>query len=114
MHRLILGARRGEFVDHKNGNGLDNRRTNIRLATQGQNNANRRNLLKPLSGFRGVSAHPYRSEWEARVKQGRKFVHRSVHASALEAAQAYDKAAREIWGEFAVLNFPEVTHALAD
>lgn len=108
MHHLLMGKRRGYDVDHKNRNSLDNRRENLRWATRGQNCANRQ--------ARG-GKYPYRGilqecgKWYAKASKrengGRKFIRTGPFASAEEAARDYDRLARELWGEFALLNFPE-------
>lgn len=107
MHRLIIGAKKGELVDHINGNGLDNRRINLRITNHFGNAQNRR--AKPgAHGYRGVHKHP-----EARTKpfyaqisirgRAKNF---GFFATAEEAAHEYDRLAIIHHGEFAVLNFP--------
>lgn len=102
MHRLIMGAQPGQFVDHINSNGLDNRRSNLRICTTAQNLANAR-----LSGpdyYRGISF--YGKKWVAKCTHGsRRLVGEA--ATAEEAAALYDTFARELHGEFARLNFPK-------
>jgi hypothetical protein len=103
LHRLIMNAPPGVEVDHENGNGLDNRRSNLRLATPAQNNGNQ----KPRGGssvFKGVCWHKQRGKWYARIS------HRSLGLFAVEedAARAYDKAALQEFGEFARCNFEKV------
>jgi hypothetical protein len=101
LHRVILGVADDMQVDHEDWNGLNCRRSNLRIATGSQNCAHQR--LRPTrSGYRGV--WPYKGgRWQVMVK--RKFV--GIFADAAEAARAYDKVARDVFGEFAVLNFPE-------
>jgi hypothetical protein len=99
MHRLLLpGAKE---VDHINGDGLDNRRQNLRAATKPQNMSNMQKHRDNESGFKGVSRHQKR--WCARIRN--EFI--GVFQSPLEAAKAYDAAALALFGEFARLNFPE-------
>lgn len=94
MHRLIMGAPEGIEVDHENGDGLDNRRSNLRLATKSQNQQNQPLLHGAnTSGYRGVSKHSLCTKWRAEIKCGL-------------AARAYDSKARELFGEYARLNFP--------
>jgi len=104
MHRFILGAKRGEFVDHKNGNGLDNRKENLRICTQSQNNGNSRQRVG-ASGFRGVHKH-VNGLYYARLTIDGKSKSLGCARQASEAARMYDAAARGYFGEFASLNFP--------
>lgn len=103
LHRLIANARRGEIVDHINGNGLDNRRENLRIATAQLNSVNRRSYT-PSSGYRGVVARGNR--WQASISIKRRFKSLGYFGDAESAARAYDAAAIAEFGEFAVLNFP--------
>lgn len=106
MHRLILGFGPGDpEVDHANGNGLDNRRQNIRPCTRSQNQANRKRLpAESSSQYRGVIWLKREKVWRAHIK--RKFI--GTFKCEVEAAKAYDRAALEHYGEFANLNFPHV------
>lgn len=103
MHRLIMGAPAGVVVDHINGNCLDNRRSNLRLCRQKMNIGARRNNKNNTSGYRGVNLHSGGYGYAARV--GGKYI--GHFKDIVEAARARDEAAIEIYGEFAVLNFPE-------
>ena len=107
MHRQILGLTPGDgkYGDHKNGDTLDNRRGNLRTANPSQSAENRISYAN-TSGFRGVSWCKSKNKWEAQLKQNRKKIHHSRHKSAIDAARAYDAAAKEAFGEFAILNFP--------
>lgn len=106
LHRFILDAPVGVQVDHVNMDGLDNRRANLRLATAGQNHSNR--VKRPgTSPFKGVWWSPYRNRWEAGITaDGRRFK-LGRFANELEAARAYDDAARLMHGAFARVNFPQ-------
>jgi hypothetical protein len=73
MHRLILSAAKGLGVDHRNGNGLDNRRSNLRLATNSQNQMNRGLQRNNTSGFKGVSFDRRRGLWMAKIYVERKY-----------------------------------------
>ena len=101
LHRFLLDAPQHLGVDHVNGDTLDNRRSNLRLATQSQNLANRR-VRRNASGFRGVYRHG--SRWQAQIKQNGKQKHLGMFAKKLDAAKAYNRAARTAFGSFATLN----------
>jgi hypothetical protein len=104
MHRLILKPASGVNLDHKNRNGLDNRRANLRIATNGQNQANSKTRSK--SGYRGAYKRKDCSSYQASITVNRKVIKLGNYSKVKDAARAYDKAAREAFGEFATLNFP--------
>jgi hypothetical protein len=103
MHTFLTGWAR---VDHRNGDGLDNQRSNLRTATGSQNGANMRRPKNNTSGFKGVSWHKVNRRWTARIGIASKIHHIGCYDTAEDAARAYDVAAREQYGEFAALNFP--------
>lgn len=106
MHRLIMGVSdRWTLVDHKNHDGLDNRRGNLRIVTQQQNLFNQRPTEGSASRFKGVYAHG--RHWEASYCVDRTIVRLGRFATEEEAARAYDDAVRTIHGEYAYLNFPD-------
>lgn len=105
LHRLIMGEPRGKKVDHINGNGLDNRRSNLRVTTHKLNLANQRAQLGRSSKYKGVAWNKRSQRWEAYIKvDGRKY-NLGLFATEKAAANAYDLAALEAWGEFARPNF---------
>lgn len=106
LHRLVMGVGRGESVDHINGDGLDNRRANLRIATQSQNNGNTRIKSHNTSGYKGVYQPAPGSKFRAMIRIGGKGRCIGQYADPVEAAIAYDNAAREVFGEFARVNFP--------
>ena len=101
MHRLIAGAVDGEVVDHINGDGLDNRRSNLRRCSHRENMRNRRGHGK--RPFKGVEARGNR--WRASIMLDGKAINLGRFDTAIEAAVAYDIGARERHGTFARLNF---------
>jgi len=108
MHRVVCNAPPGTQVDHINMNGLDNRRENLRVCTQGQNQANRGPQQNNKSGYKGVCPISRRGYWQASIRHNRKSIYLGEFSSKKDAAQTYNKAALELFGEFAYLN--EVTH----
>jgi predicted CoA-substrate-specific enzyme activase len=108
MHREIMNFPSGLLVDHKNGNTLDNRRANLRIATRLQNNCNRRKTKsKTSSRFIGVCFHKSQKRWCANIRHNGKKLWLGSFVSEIDAARAYDAAALKYHGQFARLNFPE-------
>lgn len=105
MHRLIMGAKKGQEVDHIDGDGLNNSRENLRIASRSQNCANRKSY-KPKSGFRGVYAQPYGQTWQVKISVNGRMIRGGNFSNPEDAALRYDELAREHFGEFATLNFP--------
>lgn len=110
MHRLIMVPPPGMKVDHVNHNTLDNRRLNLRICTNQQNSFN---ALKQVrrggthSKYKGVSRDWNNLlTWKAYIRHNNKYIHLGRFASEEEAALAYDRAASNLFGEFAYLNFP--------
>lgn len=105
LHRFIMGAKIGSIVDHSNGNALDNRKCNLRIATSKQNNQNakkRRN--SKTSKFKGVHYCNVWKIWKAQIQTNKKKLCLGSYNTELEAAKAYDLAALEYFGEFARIN----------
>ena len=108
VHRLIMKPDDGLVVDHIDGNGLNNLRENLRVCTNAENSRNARQYKKTASKFKGVSRADSKSKpWKARLKYNYKEVHIGIFKTQEEAARAYDEKAKELFGEFAHLNFPE-------
>jgi len=106
MHRLITSAPKGLVVDHRNHNGLDNRKENLRLCTRPENARNQRPQTGRSSKYKGVCWHKNQKKWTARVYSNGVTYHLGSFNSEIQAAKAYDKKARELFGQFACLNFP--------
>lgn len=108
LHRLLLDAPPGMLVDHRDRDGLNCTRANIRLATTAQNSYNKGVPARSLSGFKGVGPDRFRPGfWVANIMKRNKRYPLGSFPTAEEAARAYDNAARELFGDFAYLNFPE-------
>ena len=104
MHRQLLVHTLSPIIDHINGDGLDNRRDNLRPCTHQQNCLNKRRNATCLSKFKGVGYS--RGSWRARVWVNRKLAFQRDCKSELEAAREYDAAVSRLHGVFAKLNFP--------
>ena len=107
MHHVIIGTEEGKVIDHINSNGLDNRKANVRFATIQQNGWNKRKQRGNYSSkYKGVHWEKKRKEWRARIKCSGRSIHLGRFDTEEEAGMAYDGKARELFGEFASLNFP--------
>jgi hypothetical protein len=104
LHRWLMrdALSEGSTVDHRDGDGLNNQRSNLRLCTQGQNNYNR----GPMGGrrYKGVSRYGGVRGWIARVAKDGRDYYLGVFTTPRKAAAAYNRAARRLFGEFAWLN----------
>jgi hypothetical protein len=106
MHRMLV--LNSAMVDHRNGNGLDNRRLNLRPCTNSQNQANRQ-VIYSACGYKGVSVSnvSHNTTYCAHIRVNGKYIHVGAYVSKEDAARAYDHAAVEHFGQYAYLNFPE-------
>jgi hypothetical protein len=104
MHHMITGKPpAGLVADHINGNRLDNRRSNLRFCTMGQNNMNVRAYAKNKTGFKGVQPQGL-SSYSAAIGYLGKNIHLGTFKDPVSAAIAYNEAAKRYHGEFALLN----------
>lgn len=104
MHREIIGAKKGEVVDHINGDKSDNRKCNLRIATPSQNSTNSKHRNNE-SGYRGVYLDKRRNLWKSEIRPSpgkRKFL--GYFENKEDAALAYNEAAEKYHGDFAKLN----------
>lgn len=111
MHRLIMNVSNNNQVDHINGDGLDNRRCNLRIVTIAQNHYNHKLLSNNKSGFNGVSWDKRLNKWVTCISVNNKTIHLGQYNNKIEAALAYNKAAKEYFGEYARLNQIGGNHA---
>lgn len=112
MHREILGLEKGDGIvtDHKNRNGCDNRKSNLRIATIAINNHNSRLQRNNTSGYRGVSWKKDKKKWKAYLMVNNKQVHLGYFDDPLTAALEYDKRVREIRDIYASTNIERSSH----
>ena len=100
MHRIILNPKKEEEIDHINGNGLDNRRSNLRIVTPIQNKRNRFKRGVSSSKYKGVNWYKRDKKWCVRIKVNCKYIFLGYFKSEIEAAMAYNKASLEYHGEY--------------
>lgn len=103
MHRFLTGAPKGKEVDHKNGNGLDNRISNLRVCSPSENQHNRGRQKNNKSGFKGVSFNKERNKFQVFIALNSKHIYIGQFNSAEEGASAYAIAAKKYHGKFAKL-----------
>lgn len=107
MHHEIIRVPEGMVVDHINYDGTDNRRSNLRAATHSQNKYHRKKRPGTKhSKYKGLCRTKKTRKWQVRITFEKKQIHLGLFADEIEAAKAYDEAARKYHGEFASLNFP--------
>jgi hypothetical protein len=102
MHKEILNVDPGMEVDHKDGNSLNNQRSNLRVATRSQNMMNRKMQTNNTSGHRGVFVNPKSTTrpWRAAIRFNGRLIWLRTHKTKEEAAKAYQEAAKRLFGEF--------------
>lgn len=104
LARLIMGEPEGKLVDHINGNTLDNRKCNLRIADKRTNAQNMRANVNTTSKYKGVSYDKFRNKWRANIKVDNKQTYLGRFETEEEAAIAYNEAAEKYFGEYARLN----------
>jgi hypothetical protein len=105
MHRAIMDAPVGITVDHRDGNGLNNQRYNLRLATRGQQVRNRGVPSNNTSGFKGVHWASSRGKWRAQIQANGKMMNLGDYDTSDEARRVYEEAVIKYHGEFANLGW---------
>lgn len=107
MHKLILGdGPEGHEIDHRDRNGLNNQRSNLRWATKAQQRCNQALRRDSKTGFKGVNLVRGKY-WSATIRANNTTFYLGYFATAEDAARAYDAKARELHGDFAYVNFPD-------
>lgn len=104
MHRIIMNPKQGQFIDHINGDTLDNRKENLRICTTVENGRNRKKEIGTSSKYKGVSWDKNASKWKARIMFEKDRMYLGLFICEKEAALAYNEAAKRLFGEFAKLN----------
>lgn len=107
MHREVNRTPKGFDTDHVNGNRLDNRKLKLRTANSSQNQFNRGKTSANTSGYKGVFWHRVTKKWRAQIGYYGKIKHLGYFHDAVDAAETYDIAAHNLFGEFARFNFPD-------
>jgi hypothetical protein len=106
MHRTIMQCLEGFEIDHRNGDGLDNRRSNLRVCTHIENSHNRRPNKNGTSRYKGVSWRTKEKKWGVQITLNRRRSFLGYYKSEVKAAKAYDDDAKKYFGDFVWLNFP--------
>lgn len=104
MHRVIMNAPNKLQVDHINHNTLDNRKQNLRLCTNAENQCNQKGYENTTSKYKGVCWHKRDKVWTAQIQRNKKQVHLGYFDSEIQAAKAYNKKAKELFGEYTLSN----------
>ncbi len=104
MARQIMNAQKGDYVDHRNHNTLDNQKYNLRICTHSQNLQNMKIRSGCSSRYKGVDFYKNRKKWRGKIKVGCKYVFLGLFEREDDAALAYNEAADKYFGEFAKLN----------
>lgn len=100
LHRIIINAQKGQVVDHINGNKLDNRKCNLRIATIQQNSCNHKRISRNSSGFTGVHFDKKTRKWKAQINYKRKRTHLGYFNSIEDAVKARKDAEIKYFGKY--------------
>jgi len=113
MHREVIDIPEHMLCDHVNGNGLDNREANLRPATVSQNLCNRpKTKAKTRSKYKGLEWDKIQRKWKVRIQCNGRKIYLGSFSNEIDAAKAYDKKAKALFGQFASLNFPDAGSGL--
>jgi hypothetical protein len=105
MHRVVLGASKGQIIDHINGDGLDNRRCNLRIASHQMNRLNTSSPKKKSKYYGVTSSGRKKNPWCGMAKDSGRVVHLGNFSTEAEAAIAYDAHVKRLYGDLALTNF---------
>lgn len=111
VHRMVIGVHEAPpcvMVDHKDHNGFNCQKSNLRICNMQQNAANSGARITSKSGMKGVCWEKRSGKWRSTITYNGKQIHIGLFDDIITAARAYDKRARFLFGEFAFLNFPEL------
>lgn len=108
MHREIMHPPKGLMCDHKDHNGLHNRKSNLPLCGKAENQYNRQQRTGCSSRYKGVDWHRGTNKWRAGIRLNQKFIHLGLFDNETDAAIAYDDKAVKLFGKFACVNFPRL------
>jgi hypothetical protein len=109
MHKVIMGDNPLKLdIDHRFGNGLDNQIKNLRFCTRIENSMNSAPNLIGSSKYKGVCLDKRTGKWSAGIAKNGKIIAQKRFINEIDAAKQYDSWAKEFYGEFAKLNFPEI------
>ncbi len=111
MHRELLDVPAGMLVEHLNGDGLDNRKANVQVTTRAARYAKLGKLSTNTSGYRGVTFYARTGKWRVQIRCDGTTTHIGYFTTAEEAAVAYDRKAREVFGDSAYQNVPAAAPA---
>lgn len=100
LHRVIMDDPDGMTIDHRDGNGLNNTRSNLRIATKAQNNRNQKMTDRNTSGYKGVSWHKKDRKWRAYIHVNNKYIHLGHFSNVEDARRAYAEASIKLHAEF--------------
>lgn len=104
MHRFIMNTPKNMDTDHRDGNTLNNKRINLRVCTHAENLWNQKVSIKGTSKYRGVYFEKSRLQWSANISSKDRTIHLGRFNNEVDAARAYNEKAKELRGEFAILN----------
>lgn len=104
LHRFILNAKYGDIIDHKDNNTLNNKKSNIRFCSHQNNMMNRKPEKNSSSKFKGIYYNKNSNLWHSQIYKNFKKIHLGYFENEIDAALAYNGAAKYLFGKYAYLN----------